>query len=707
MLNKPIVLPNPQRTFRYSVLSLLVLCSCYSSAEDASAPIEIIEIKGLSWPTLATDDTYNRLQQAGVDFSAAGGVAALPVLNGMMGNRIKVLIDGSDISAACANDMNPPLSYVSGNQISQVTVVAGISPVSMGGDNIGGVISISTINPQFKPLNDHTLKTQTGLSHQRSYLGSNYQSNGDIIKSSLGTEFASEQFSLKYDGAFEDANSYRDGNNDKVPDTLYRAQNHQLVAAWQDNSQQLAIKLSHQYIPFQGFANQYMDMTENNSVGVTVQYLRQLAAGELLARVNWQSIEHEMGFFTPEKPGTMPMLTDSNDYSYQLHWTTALSGDATLKLGHEFYQFRLDDIWPAVPGSMMMGPNDYVNINNGKRQRLAAFAELNQQLSEQLELNYGVRLERVTTNTGEVQAYNTMLMGMMAADAIAAQAFNQQDRKQADNLLDLTFLASYQLTAKQQLQLGLAQKNRAPTLYERYSWGQGTMAITMIGWFGDGNGYIGDIQLKPETARTASIGYQYSSDNWQLQVRPFYTKVSDYIDVEVAGSFNSGDNSRNRLQFSNVDATLYGVEASSLWLLSNTDSNGQWRLLTELNLNWGKGNDDSPLYQQRPLNTAISLQHQQGKFQTQLKWQWQDSKHRVDNRRLENQTSSYALLSVTSQWQNDQLTINVGITNLLDKDYALPLGGVNIAEYRQDNSNGFNPLKGAGRSFNAGVRYSF
>lgn len=702
MLNIP---THQQCTFRYSVLSLLLLCSFYNRAEDTSTPIEIIEIKGLSWPRSANSDSYQQLQQAGVDFSAAGGVAALPVLNGMMGNRIKVLIDGSDISAACANEMNPPLSYVSGNQISQVTIVAGISPVSMGGDNIGGVISISTINPGF---NDPGLTKRRGFSHQRSYLGSHYQSNGDIIKSSLGTEFASEQFSLKYDGAFEDANSYRDGNDNKVPDTLYRAQNHQLVAAWQDNNQQLAVKLSHQYIPFQGFANQYMDMTKNNSVGVTVQYLRKLADGELLARVNWHSIAHEMGFFTPEKPGTMPMLTDSDDYSYQFHWTTPVSANLTLKLGHEFYQFRLDDIWPAVPGSMMMAPNDYVNINNGKRQRLAAFAELNQQSSEQLELNFGVRLERVSSNTGEVQAYNNMLMGMMAADAIAAQAFNQQDRKQADSLLDLTLLARYQLTANQQLQLGLAQKNRAPTLYERYSWGQSTMAITMIGWFGDGNGYIGDINLKPETARTASIGYQYSNDNWQLQLRPFYTRVSDYIDVELAGSFNSGDNSRNRLQFTNLDATLYGVAASSLWRLSHTDSKGQWRLLTELNLNRGKRDDNSePLYQQRPLNTAISLQQQQGKFQTQLTWQWQDSKQRLDSRRLEKPTHSYALLNLTTQWQNDQLTLNAGITNLLDKDYELPLGGVNIAEYRQDNNNGFNPLKGAGRSFNTGVRYHF
>lgn len=89
------------------------------------------------------------LGKQGVDFSAAGGMAALPVLNGMMGDRIKILVDGADVSAACANQMNPPLSYVSASQIRSVSVVAGVSPVSLGGDNIAGVIKVSSLVPRF------------------------------------------------------------------------------------------------------------------------------------------------------------------------------------------------------------------------------------------------------------------------------------------------------------------------------------------------------------------------------------------------------------------------------------------------------------------------------------------------------------------------------------------------------------------------------
>ena len=32
----------------------------------------------------------------------------------------------------------------------------------------------------------------------------------------------------------------------------------------------------------------------------------------------------------------------------------------------------------------------------------------------------------------------------------------------------------------------------------------------MIGWFGDGNGYVGNLNLKPETAHTISVTGQWS-----------------------------------------------------------------------------------------------------------------------------------------------------------------------------------------------------
>jgi len=71
------------------------------------------------------------------------------------------------------------------------------------------------------------------------------------------------------------------------------------------------------------------------------------------------------------------------------------------------------------------------------------------------------------------------------------------------------------------------------------------------------------------------------------------------------------------------------------------------------------------------------------------------------------ETDSYQLLAISSQktWQN--LTFKLAITNLLDEYYQQPLGGVSIANYKQDISNGFEQLAGQGRSYNASVSYQF
>ena len=390
---------NPLTSYLVSPLALVIsgVLSPVAFADDAS--IEIIEVHGQAQNKhLSLGSSESLLTDLGVDFSAAGGMANLPVLNGLMGDRVAVLVDGAQITAACANQMNPPLSYISANQISSYKVVAGISPVSAGGDNIAGVIAVNSISPQYSESKQ--------LGWHSGYVSAQYNTLDNGKKVGAGMRIASDVFSFNYQGAFSDANSYEDGNGDLVLDTLYRAQNHSLSAAMRDDKQQLVVKLSHQKIPYQGFANQYMDMTDNTSYGAVAQYKRAFTNSELEAQLNWHSVKHEMGFFSAEKTGKMPMKTDAEDISTQLKWQLALDNNSQLLLAQEYHYMNIDDWWPAVEGSMMMGPNDYNNINNGRRQRIALLAEYESQLDTRWWLNAGVRFENVITNTDDVQAYN-------------------------------------------------------------------------------------------------------------------------------------------------------------------------------------------------------------------------------------------------------------------------------------------------------------
>jgi iron complex outermembrane recepter protein len=140
----------------------------------------------------------------------------------------------------------------------------------------------------------------------------------------------------------------------------------------------------------------------------------------------------------------------------------------------------------------------------------------------------GLRHETVNMDTGEVQGYNATYL----ADATA---FNAADRDITDHNLDALALARFTPDAMRTLEFGYSRKTRSPNLYERYTWSTGGMAMRMINWFGDGNGYVGNLDLEPEIAHTLSATFDWhdaEQRDWGLKVTPYISYVDDYIDAE-------------------------------------------------------------------------------------------------------------------------------------------------------------------------------
>ena len=124
----------------------------------------------------------------------------------------------------------------------------------------------------------------------------------------------------------------------------------------------------------------------------------------------------------------------------------------------------------------------------------------------------------------EVQGYNPM----MAQYAPEAAAFNAEDRSKTDNNIDLTVLTRYHADNNSAIEFGYARKTRSPNLYERYTWSTGGMVMRMINMTGDGNGYVGNLELEPETAHTISAKVEWKdsvNDKWQMSISPYYTYI--------------------------------------------------------------------------------------------------------------------------------------------------------------------------------------
>lgn len=635
----------------------------------------------------------------GVEAYQAGGVSALPVIRGFNDNRIRILVDGAELTAACANSMNAPLSYISPAAVAKISVLAGITPVSMGGDSIAGTITVDSARPIYS-LNPDAWLYQGSFSTV-------YRSNNNGLSTALSATAASDNLSLNFTSTMDRGQSYQDGNGRKVRATQFERHIQALTIGAKGENEEFVLRLSHQEVPHQGFPNQYMDLVGNTADAINANYKRNFSWGDLDARVYWQEVKHEMGFFTSEKPGMMPMNTHGKDMGYNLKFTLPLSEQHKLRLGSDFHRNTLDDWWPPVAGSMMMGPRTYVNINDGRRDRLGVFAEVESQWDSRWSSLLGARVDHVRTSTGEVQSYGAGMMNM--ADNMAAAAFNRGSRSASDNHLDVTASGKYLVSDTASLEFGYARKTRSPNLYERYSWGAGQMARNMIGWFGDANGYVGNPELRPEKANTlsATLDLHDAGQNvWQVRATPYFTYVQDYIGVEQISSGLAGG--RANLRFDNQDARLYGLNLESTRQLWQEGAWGQGRVRGTLAWTRAERTNGDDLYQIMPLNARISLEQRKGAWSNGVDVQFVASKTRFDQARFEPETGGYTLVDLRSSYQWSKARLDFSVTNLFDRYYALPLGGVNYAEWNANGRAGImGPVAGMGRSVNLGLTLDF
>jgi iron complex outermembrane receptor protein len=120
--------------------------------------------------------------------------------------------------------------------------------------------------------------------------------------------------------------------------------------------------------------------------------------------------------------------------------------------------------------------------------------------------------------------------------------------------------------------------------------------------------------------------------------------------------------------------------------------------------------DGGNLYHMMPLNLKLSLDHKLEGWKNVLEMQFVDGKQDVQAIRNETKTPSYILLNAKTGYQWEKVSLDVGVDNLLDKQYYAPLGGAYTGYYyamilgaAKKNT----PLPGMGRSVYVGLTITF
>jgi iron complex outermembrane receptor protein len=661
----------------------------------------------------ANSDTVTLLNGLpGISSYTGGGVSSLPVINGLGDDRLKVTVDGMSITSACPNHMNPALSYIDPSALSQINVYAGIVPVSQGGDSIGGAIAVKSIPPLFAQPGEG-LKTYGNVTAY-------HRSNGSVDSISVRANVATENYNLGYIGNTVDAGNYKDGNGAEVVASRYKVRNNAITIGALTGSDLWTMNIGWQDIPFQGYPNQSMDMTYNKSLSINAAYNGIFNWGTLEARAFRQHVRHKMdvlqdkaaaaGF--PLADSYMPMDTDAVDLGYSVIATMPLNANQTIRFGHEFHRYSLDDWWPPLAGSMGMGPNTFWNINGGRRDRLALFSELDGRINESLTSQFGIRFERVEMNTGNVQGYYGADSPYGDAYQTDAANFNARDHKRTDLNWDLTASLRYVRNSNETYDIGFSQKTRSPNLHERYTWAnEAMMAGLMNNWFGDLNSYVGNLDLRPEVAysfKTNADWHDAERKNWQVSLAPFITYVKNYMNAVPNTSTNmynmSGIAGRQSLMFTNQDARLYGLDISSKVFLGKAF--GEWTAHGVLSYTRGKTTSGDNLYNIMPLNARLSIDHSYGPWSNSFETVLVHAKDHLSAVRAEQATSGYSIANFhTSYKLNQSVKLDASVDNLFNRQYALPLGGLEYVTGSMMTAP--QPLRAMGRSINVGVSVNF
>ncbi|RTL83019.1 MAG: TonB-dependent receptor [Hyphomicrobiales bacterium] len=778
-----------------------------SEASGASQEAEVVDQKQIARELPPTTDTARLIRDVpGVSTYEAGGVSGIPAIHGMADDRINIIVGGVQTTSACANHMNPPLSYIGPGNVEKIEVYSGVMPVSRGGDSIGGTIIAEPKSPVFAP--DVTRPPARPLDARQTpfaplpflaapapgqlrfgedgavlvtgMISSFFRGNNNGISVAGTANVATKNWSLLYSGDWQRATNYHAGGvGEKVLSTNFISENHAATLAFQNDGHYLSLRGAIQNIPYQGFPNQRMDMTRNQAYTFEGRYKGLLDWGAVDARIYWNNVNHKMGFLQDKQPANMPMATIGTDYGYAIKAEIPFekfSRKDVLRIGSEFHGFQLNDWWEPVPANWqpgrfmsmmgmvsympamnMMGPGAFWNINNGKRSRLGHYLEWDAQWNDQWSSLLGVRNDTVWFNTGTVSPYDwrnpvpmtvcpvmmgqigpcgpSAAMGMNNPDVPAANAFNAQNRSRTNVNFDMTAMVRYQPNDLAKYEFGYSRKTRSPNLYELYAWAPTPMAMFMNNWFGDANGYVGNLNLQPEVAHTVGLTAMFADPkgDWEARINPYFSYIENYIDA--ARLYNAPTPTATQpyvfqmLQFRNYKAIIYGADLSGRLKLLEDPAFGRFDGTIVANYAYGQNLEmgqvqncaffdnacyayanafvrgHTGLYHIMPFNTRIGLEHKYGGWFSGADVQIVAGKNVVSVPRYEQITNGYALLNLRTGYEWSNLRIDLGVQNVTNTLYTLPLGGFYFSGYKRAGANSGVP--GMGRNFYAGLTVKF
>lgn len=627
--------------------------------------------------TLGATDTAELLRGTpGIGVVRNGPLTGIVQLRGLQNERVRLLLDGMTLSPACPNHMDPPLHYSNPSTVQAITVMAGVTPVSVGGDSIGGTVLLDSSWLRFS-----TNKTCQAFGGA----GVKVQTANDGFGATGKAGAATDTFAASWQGGWQTGSDYYFPGG-RARDTGFETQSHEVQTAFRQDDALWGVNAGMIRTRDAGTPSLPMDMVEDDGWHVGLRHEAAYGFGRLEGRLYRSEIDHLMDNFSLRPPGPMRMASPAESKDTGLRLGAAVpKNDQVFGIGLEFHRNEFD----AYQKNTVSGAQQDT-LQEAERNRIGGYGEWTAAWTEHWETRVGVRADAVFMDSGSLEQW-------FPAAAADAARFNALDPARDDLNFDATVGIRRHATDWLSLELAAARKNRAPSLLERYLW----TPLSASAGQADGRTYLGNLDLDPETSHQAAFTVDLHGRTWQLKVTPFCNWVTDYIQGTPVSRLDAAR--LPVLQFQNVDrAELHGVDAL-----------GHWEFVPGLSLSGslsyvrGRNCDtDDNLYRIAPLRGTVGLDAQRGDWYGGARVELAAAQHDVAAYNQETTSPGYATLGlhVGYRWAR-HLDMTVRVDNLLDEEYADHLSGLNRV-LQSDVPVGAR-MPGAGRSCSVGVQWEF
>ena len=631
----------------------------------------------------------------GANVNSNGPLSGIAQYRGLFGDRMNVISDGANYKPACANSMDTPLSHVPTSLTESLKIYRGIAPVSSGIETLGGSIVQETRRGDFAFGDELEF-------HGKANSGYNSVNDGRYV--SIFGNVATLNHKFRIGGSHEKGDDY------EWTDGINRPTEHDRNAA----TVGYGIRIDDHILDFgynyndtkqTGTPSLPMDITYSRGGVPTFNYEGKIADKyEIKAGFQYQDIQHRMDNFTFRGQGAKVRQSDNTarGFGYKLSLAGPLL-DGKLMIGADGDNIEHDAII-TDPTKLQFRVD---NFNDANRDRYGLFTEWKGNLVEDLELELGARINFVRMTAGNVSAststFDPATGSSLNAPAKLQTTFNNSTRRHEDDNVDAVAVFNYSVSQSLGIELGFARKNRSPSYQERYVW----LPLSATGGLADGRNYIGTVDLRPETSYQVELGFNWQNDDFYFAPRFFYRYVEDYIQGVPTTNAAALKVDPNTLQFSNIDAYLYGVDAEvgfRFW--------EDFRINGIISYVRGRRNDISDnLYRIAPLNGRIEFYYDTLEWLAGAELIGYAEQDKVSNFNDEIATGGYAYVNLRGQYRPQYrylqgLQLGFGIENLLDKGYRVHLSGLNRSPVNEGTAIGEH-LPGPGRNFYVTLSYDW